>query len=125
MKKTRIVTKSSPAAKKAAAQELQVSVDYPQQDEGITSREYTVRVGVTPAAEKVEVAIDRGPWLACRSAEGYWWYDWSGYGPGRHEAVARVRLPDGRTVESLPTPFRVAFEEQEDARHDGRLEMTR
>lgn len=107
MKKTRIVTKSSPAAKKAATQELQVSVDYPQQDEGITSREYTVRVGVTPAAEKVEVAIDRGPWLACRSAEGYWWYDWSGYAPGIHRVTARALTADGGTGLSVQRRFQV------------------
>lgn len=86
----------TPAAKPARkTQELQVVIDYPQQDEGISSDSYSLRVGTAPAAEKVEVSIDRGPWLACRPAEGYWWYDWSNFAPGVHRVTARALTAEG------------------------------
>lgn len=76
-------------------QELQVFIDYPAQDEGIGLEGYSVRIGTTPGAEKVEISIDRGPWLPCRQAEGYWWYDWSNYGDGVHRLTARGLSAEG------------------------------
>jgi len=84
-----------------------VTIDFPQQDEGVAQGNYTFRVGTLPEAEKVEVSIDRGPWLACRKAVGYWWYDWSGYACGIHRLTARAFFPEGSVAVSTQRRFQV------------------
>ncbi|MFI5361931.1 MAG: hypothetical protein ACHQ49_08185 [Elusimicrobiota bacterium] len=76
-----------------------LSVDHPKKRERIFHPEYTFRVE-TPSPEPVEVSIDGEDWKACRPSVGYWWYDWSDYGTGLHQAVFRLR-PRGR--EKTPT----------------------
>lgn len=85
---------------------IQVFVDYPQEGEKITSNVYTVRVGTSPQAAKVEISIDGGPWLVCRNASGYWWHDWICFECGDHRVVARATLSDGTTVKSKPRAFK-------------------
>ena len=82
-------------------------VDYPMQAETIRSDEYTVRVSAPDTAEAVDVSVDQGPWLACRKAEGFWWYDWSGFENGEHEVIARTAGKDGRFLMSIPAEFLV------------------
>jgi hypothetical protein len=65
------------------------AVDYPRDGERVASREYTLRIA-TALPGVVEVSIDDGEWLPCRSAAGFWWRDWSGYGEGLHRVLARV-----------------------------------
>lgn len=91
----------------AAPAELPVCVDYPQQDEGVASRDYTFRIGVAGDASKVEVSIDRGPWLPCRQAAGYWWYDWAGMTPGVHRLTARALGADGSAGISAQRRFQI------------------
>lgn len=105
-KKPKIITKASPKAAKPEGAAVEVSIDYPQQDEGIPSESYTFRIG-SVRAEKVEVSIDRGPWLACRPAEGYWWYDWSNYAPGIHRLTARALGAGGAAGMSAQRRFQV------------------
>lgn len=83
-------------------------VDYPQQDEIVRCPEYTVRVGAPNEQTSVDVSIDGGPWRACRPSHGYWWHDWSGYGRGEHELIARARCSDGLRV-SPPRRFKAEF----------------
>lgn len=85
---------------------LQVFVDYPQENERVTSNVYSFRIGVAPQAAKVEVSIDGGPWLACRNASGYWWHDWICFSPGDHQLVARAFLADGSSAKSKPRAFK-------------------
>lgn len=73
-----------------------VAIDYPRHDETITSNDYTFRVVALPGVKKVEISVDDSTWEPCRHAGDSWWYDWSGYGAGEHEATARVTLTDGR-----------------------------
>ena len=82
-----------------------VTVDYPQQNEKIASAQYAVRVGAPEDVKSVEVAVDQGSWLPCRKAVGYWWYDWSGYGKGEHEIVARIETQEGKRISSEPREF--------------------
>jgi hypothetical protein len=82
-----------------------VVVDFPQQDECVVSPIYTIRVGANEA-EQVEVSINGSLWEACRPAEGYWWYDWQGYLPGRHQVLARM-YRNGQSLESEARRFRV------------------
>src|SRR5579872_348837 len=59
-----------------------VTVDYPKQNDRISSLCYTVRLSAPQGAQKAEICIDQDDWLPCREAIGYWWYDWSGYSDG-------------------------------------------
>jgi hypothetical protein len=68
----------------------EITMDYPQEKERITSPEYTFRVAAR-AASRVEISIDGTDWQACRPASGYWWFDWSGYMSGEHQAVAKIQ----------------------------------
>jgi len=45
---------------------------------------------------------------ACaRLCQGYWWFDWSGYKAGRHEAVARLIAADGKVQRGDDVDFLV------------------
>lgn len=79
-----------------AAKEVRTSIDQPQEDERVTAPSYTFRIKAPLNAERVDVSLDGGPWQRCRYASGYWWHDWAGYGPGPHQAAARVRPFDSR-----------------------------
>ena len=84
-----------------------VVIDFPEEDEKISSSHYTIRVGVFADAQRVEVSIDDSEWQPARSAVGFWWFDWSGYKNGQHSAIARVHLQDGHTFTTPPRSFRV------------------
>ena len=75
---------------------VKANIDYPQEEETVTSPHYTFRVKAPLNAEKVEVCIDGAPWQLCRYSCGYWWYDWADYGTGEHEVVARILPFDNR-----------------------------
>lgn len=101
-------TRSLAAAPNTGLETISASVDYPQQNEVITSPEYTVRVAAPEGARSVAVCIDQGDWLPCREAVGYWWFDWAGYGNGEHSIVARVETADGGKALSKDVEFFVA-----------------
>ncbi|MDE2313845.1 MAG: hypothetical protein KGL04_06700 [Elusimicrobia bacterium] len=84
----------------AATASAAILLDYPQEGEIITSSCYTFRIAPRVAAIGVDISIDQGPWAPCRESVGYWWYDWSGYAAGQHQASVRVRTADGRLVPS-------------------------
>jgi len=84
-----------------------VSVSYPNEMEIISNLNYTLQIAVGEPAQAVELSIDQGDWRPCREGLGLWWYDWSGYDSGEHEAVARLRRPDGTTILSEPRIFEV------------------
>jgi len=91
----------------AAAVASKPGVDYPLQGETITSRQYTYRIAAPETAESVDISINQGPWLACRNAAGYWWYDWAGYCNGKYEVIARIPGKNGRWTMTLPNEFSV------------------
>jgi hypothetical protein len=70
-----------------------ISVEYPQEGELITSSSYTFRID--GGAPRVEIAIDGGDWRPCRRSDDYWWFDWSDYDSGRHQAIVRSAPPGG------------------------------
>lgn len=85
----------------------EIAVDYPQERECITSPDYTFRIEAGTAG-RVEISIDANEWQPCRKADGYWWYDWSGYMSGKHQAVARIQPQnDGQKSTSHTCRFRV------------------
>lgn len=75
---------------------IKAHIDYPQEEETITSPHYTFRIKAPLNAEKVEVCIDGAPWQLCRYSSGFWWHDWSEYSSGEHEVVARILPFDSR-----------------------------
>ena len=103
--KRKVVTQA--AHEEAKTAEVCVELDYPRQDEKITSPVYVFRIGTSGDAERVELSINKGPWQPCRHAAGYWWYDWSGYLKGRHQAVVRTWTKSGQEVASAPRKFQV------------------
>lgn len=93
--------------KGAAGVQTRPAVDFPAQNETILSAQYTLRLSAPATAKSVDVSIDQGAWLACRQAEGFWWYDWSGYDSGEHEVIARTPGKNGRWLMSTPNEFLV------------------
>lgn len=84
-----------------------ITVDYPKENEIVTSPEYTFRVAAK-SASRVEISIDDNVWQPCRQADGYWWYDWSAYMSGRHQAVAKIQPQNnGQKATSQTCRFRV------------------
>lgn len=84
-----------------------VTIDYPREGDSITWPAYTFRIE-SAAAGSVELSIDQNEWKPCRQAGGYWWYDWAGYKPGVHRAVARIQPQNGgKRYISHPVSFKV------------------
>jgi hypothetical protein len=96
---------SKSAATAVAVKPRPVSVAFPQDNETITSDEYTIQIAAIEPAAGVEVSIDQGDWQSCREALGLWWFDWAGIEAGEHEVTARLRRPDGAPVVSEPRIF--------------------
>ncbi len=87
------------SVKGSEKKENYVIVDYPKENETITTPNYTIRIGASEGSA-VEVSIDAGNWESCRPAEGYWWYDWADYAPGFHLIRARIRDNKGKIVKT-------------------------
>ena len=85
----------------------EITVDYPQSREVVTSHDYTFRIAAK-SASRVEISIDDNEWQPCRQSDGYWWYDWSGYMSGKHQAIAKIQPQnDGQKLTSQTCRFRV------------------
>lgn len=82
-----------------------LAVEYPRQGETISSSDYTVRVFAPQTANKVGISIDQGPWMSCRPAVGYWWYDWSGIENGEHQIAVSMETEQGSRIISEPHEF--------------------
>lgn len=65
-----------------------VVIDYPQENEVITSTQYEIRVGSNASTNSARVKIDGGNWSQCYQASGYWWFHWEFYANGPHEIIA-------------------------------------
>ncbi|HVE11799.1 MAG TPA: hypothetical protein VNI01_00270 [Elusimicrobiota bacterium] len=99
------MAKTQEATRSQAATD-EVSIDYPQEMECISSPTYTFRIAVEDG-ERVEVSIDDSDWQTCRHSGEYWWFDWQGYAAGRHGMVARVWTREGRALKSKIRRFKV------------------
>jgi len=72
------------------------TIDYPQEGETVAGRDYTFRINAPQDAPTVELSINQGPWLPCRQASGYWWFDCTDIEPEPYQARARMRLHGGK-----------------------------
>lgn len=94
----------------ATAIKKKISIDYPKRHEKITSGNYTFRLSAAVgASERVLVSVDDGPFQPCRSASGYWWFDWAGYRSHHHRLVAKIVSSDGDVVSEAVRRFLVAL----------------
>lgn len=89
---------------------VKANIDYPQEEELVVSPHYTFRIKAPMNAEKVEVCVDGAPWRLCRYSSGFWWYDWTDYGSGEHELVARILPFDSRNYALRTRRFTVQLE---------------
>lgn len=89
-----------------------VAVEYPRHEETIESNNYTFRVAAMPGVKSVEVSVNESGWLPCRKSGEFWWYDWSGYGPGEHGIAARAKLADGRYLMTETRFFKVELDRE-------------
>lgn len=74
---------------------VEIAIDYPLEEELVLSGHYAIRINATPESQ-VEVSINDEGWLGCRTALGYYWFDWSPVGSGEMIIKARVRSGTGR-----------------------------
>jgi len=71
-----------------------VSIDYPQAGETVFPGHYAIRI-TAPEAAKTEISIDNSPWQPCREELGHWWYDWTDFEPGIHQARVQALSASG------------------------------
>ena len=74
---------------------LEINFDYPKQEELVLTGHYAVRIIGTLEAQ-VELSINNGEWNGCRTALGFYWFDWSPSELGETVLKARVRVGNGR-----------------------------
>lgn len=72
-----------------------VAIDYPAEGERVAAGHYAVRVGA-PEGWEVQVTLDGRTWESCRSASGYYWFDWFPTEAGPRSLRARGRRVPGR-----------------------------
>lgn len=82
--------KAVKAPKAKTAKAPAVLLDYPQAGESVQPGHYAIRVAAKDGAT-VEVSIDGSAWVPCRSAVGYFWFDWEPSLPGTHTILARAK----------------------------------
>lgn len=85
-----------------------LDIDHPAENEVVRPTRYTFRLSAPREVDCAEVSIDRGPWLPCRTACGFWWYDWTQAHPGPHTLSARAVDRSGEPLNSLVRRFAVA-----------------
>ncbi|MDP3544486.1 MAG: hypothetical protein Q8T11_18630 [Elusimicrobiota bacterium] len=82
-----------------------VRVECPGEGEEIAGTTYSFHIAAAPGTLGVEISIDQGEWLPCREALGLWWYDWTGFSKGGHQAAARAFVGEGIMASSSPRLF--------------------
>jgi hypothetical protein len=92
---------SRPAKKQVPAEipAADIHIDYPREEELIIPGHYAVRLSGLPDAQ-VEISINEGEWQGCRTAVGYYWFDWEPATPGEVTLVARIKAGKGRQKKS-------------------------
>lgn len=76
-------------------------IDFPVEAEKVYSRHYAIRIGASVEGY-VELAFNEGEWIPCRFDDGYWWFDWVYFTPGKYTIAARMIDPEGKIVIQTP-----------------------
>lgn len=85
---------------KTAERTRTVAIDYPQQTEVIISKHYSFRISASEGVKNVAISIDGSEPMDCRQAAGYYWYDWCGIEPGKHDVFVVAEFEDGTLVKT-------------------------
>jgi len=93
--------------KQSKATETSINVDYPKQNECITSGMYTFRISAGSGLQQIEVSLNGGSWSPCRWANGNWWFDWQASQTGSRVLLARGETSTGEKVVSARRAFTV------------------
>lgn len=76
-----------------------IRIDYPREEELVIPGHYAIRITALPDAQ-VEISINDGEWMGCRTALGYYWFDWEPSKAGETTIVARQKIGKGRAKKS-------------------------
>ncbi len=82
---------------------LKVLLDYPKDNETITSTNYTIKAHTSDDADTqgVAIRIDNGEWSqAVKGPDGLWAYDWNGITSGEHQVTVKGISKAGRSAET-------------------------
>jgi len=83
-------------------------IDYPLNNDTVYCGHYCFRIGTVGNSEWVKVSVNGGPWIDCRRANGYWWYDWWNFQTGSFFAEA-LALVNGKEVKTAKRKFKVTL----------------
>jgi len=86
-------SRSAASGQETAGGRIRLAVEYPREGEIVVAPAYTFRIDAS--APRVEIAIDGGGWCSCRRSDDYWWFDWSDYDSGPHQAIVRAAAGSG------------------------------
>ena len=81
--------------KKKAASPTAVLIDFPKEGETVFPGHYAIRIAAQPNAH-VECCINEGDWTACRTADGFYWFDWFPNQAGESKITVRFKDEKGR-----------------------------
>jgi hypothetical protein len=74
-------------------------VDHPQDGDKVQNCHYAIRIGAG-GGHSVELQINGGDWMHCRSNAGYYWFDWYPSKAGDHKIIARMKTNGGAVKKS-------------------------
>ncbi|PKN00881.1 MAG: hypothetical protein CVU77_08040 [Elusimicrobia bacterium HGW-Elusimicrobia-1] len=75
----------------------QISIDHPSHGDSISRSYYAIRISCS-ASGHAELSINGGPWMSCREAVGFRWFDWNPAESGEHVLAARLLDDSGAVV---------------------------
>ena len=87
------------SSSKAASPALNLTIDYPAEEEMVLLGHYALRLSAEENAQ-VEVSIQGADWQECRFAVGHFWLDWEPTKRGPLKISARSRVGKGRWKKS-------------------------
>lgn len=100
LKRPRAGGKAAPKAKKAptatSVGAANVTIDFPQPNEKVRRGHYAVRISAT-APGAVQISFDKNEWFWCRTADGYFWFDWWPSDLGKKQIFIRLQTPEGQS----------------------------
>jgi len=83
-------------------------IDYPANNEKVYCGHYCFRLGSPSNISWLKISINGGPWQDCRSANGYWWFDWWNFTTGNFYAEA-YGCVNGKEVKTAKRKFKVVI----------------
>ncbi len=95
----RAVKKSKDVLEPAPLSDSDIHIDFPREEELIIPGHYAIRISGVPEAQ-VEISINDGEWVGCRTAVGYYWFDWEPAVAGEVTLVVRQKVGKGRAKKS-------------------------